>query len=382
MGRDGRGVKAASASSIQITFTYQGVECRERLKLEPTPANLKRAELHRSAVLHAIDQGTFDYAVTFPESKNRLRFASSPAALRSTKHYLEEWVEAKRKQLKGSTWDEYDRVVRNILIPKFGDTPLAELSRSQIKAWLVKLEVTNKRLINLQSILRSALHDAVMDEILETNVLADWTYKNREAIKEQDDVDPFTAAEQKAILTAATGQMRNLIQFALWTGLRTSELVALRWEDVDLATDHIRISRVKTQKSAEVEVPKTKGSARTLRLLAGARQALVDQQAHTLLKDAEVFEDPRYLAPWIGDKAIHRLWGRVLQKAQVRYRRPYQTRHTFASMMLSSGEDPWWVANYMGHTDTNMIRRRYGRWMPEAAPDAGNKADALFRSAS
>ncbi len=60
MGRDGRGVKAASASSIEITFQYQGIRCRERIPLKPTPANLRRAEQHKAAIEHAIATGTFD----------------------------------------------------------------------------------------------------------------------------------------------------------------------------------------------------------------------------------------------------------------------------------------------------------------------------------
>ena len=63
--RERSGVIAVSQTSIQITFTFKGVLCRERIKLNPTPANLKRAELHRAAILHAIQMGTFDYGVTF-----------------------------------------------------------------------------------------------------------------------------------------------------------------------------------------------------------------------------------------------------------------------------------------------------------------------------
>ena len=68
MGRDGRGVRAVSESSIEITFMYRGVRCRERISLKPTATNLKRAEQHKAAVEHAIANGTFDYAVTFPGS--------------------------------------------------------------------------------------------------------------------------------------------------------------------------------------------------------------------------------------------------------------------------------------------------------------------------
>lgn len=52
--------------------------------------------------------------------------------------------------------------------------------------------------------------------------------------------------------------------------------------------------------------------------------------------------------------------GAALKKAGVRYRRPYQTRHTFASMLLSAGEHPMWVAQQMGHSDWTMIAQVYG----------------------
>ena len=73
MGRNSEwdGVRPRSKTSIEIDFVYKGVRCRERFKLAPTPANLKRVSLHRAAILDGIARGTFDYSVTFPESTNR-----------------------------------------------------------------------------------------------------------------------------------------------------------------------------------------------------------------------------------------------------------------------------------------------------------------------
>ena len=306
----------------------------------------------------------------------------TPAAILTVKAYLERWLEAKVKQLKESTWVEYRRVVNHVLIPKFGALALIDLKRAHVKEWLVGLEVTNKRLLNLQSIFRSALQDAVNDDILEINPLHGWTYRNRDVIKEDDDVDPFTADEQAAILKAAEGQFKNLIQFALWSGLRTSEMVGLDWSAVDFDAGVVTVSKVKTQKSKNMEVPKTRGSARKVKLLAGAVEALQAQKQHTFLGRAEVFQDPRWLRRWTGDQPIRNMWLKTLKAAEVRYRRPYQTRHTYASMMLSSGEPPQWVAAQLGHTSTQMITRTYGRFMPEALPDAGSRADALFRKTS
>lgn len=91
--RERSGVTAISKNSIQITFTYKGVLCRERIKLQPTPANLKRVALHRSAILHAIATGTFDYAVTFPDSTRRFKFSEEKGAGYALEVYLESWVE-------------------------------------------------------------------------------------------------------------------------------------------------------------------------------------------------------------------------------------------------------------------------------------------------
>lgn len=72
------------------------------------------------------------------------------------------------------------------------------------------------------------------------------------------------------------------------------------------------------------------------------------------------------------------MWVPAMKKAGVRYRRPYQTRHTYASMMLSAGEHPMWVAKQLGHTDWTMIARVYGRWMPSADLSAGAKAESVW----
>lgn len=72
----------------------------------------------------------------------------------------------------------------------------------------------------------------------------------------------------------------------------------------------------------------------------------------------------------------------ALKKAGIRYRNPYQTRHTYASMLLSAGENPMWVAQQMGHKDWAMIRRVYGRWIPEMNPGAGDKIMANWKGLS
>lgn len=379
MGRDGRGVRAVSESSIEITFMYRGVRCRERISLKPTATNLKRAEQHKAAVEHAIANGTFDYAVTFPGSPRAAKFAPE-ASQETLAGFLTRWLAGKKQHVSSSTHEGYRKIVELRLVPTLGHIRLVDLKRKTLRDWLNTLEVSNKTLSNIQSCLRSALNDAVdEEELIEANPLAGWTFSRKDQVKE-DDVDPFSPEEQRAILAALNGQARNLVQFALWTGMRTSELVALDWGDIDWLKGEVYITRAMTQAAAgEAEVTKTLSGKRRIKLLEPAIEALVAQKAHTFLAGNEVFQNPRTLERWTGDQPIRKtMWAHAVKKAGVRYRRPYQTRHTYASMMLSAGEHPMWVAGQMGHTDWTMIARVYGRWMPSSSDSAGAKAEAQF----
>lgn len=379
--RQRTGVRAVSNTSIQIDFEYRGQRCRERLRITPTPANLKRVEQHRAAICDAIARGTFDYAVSFPDSPRRHLFAEQRGAGYLIEQYLETWLQGMRPHLKASTFDDYRKIVENTLIPAIGRTHLPELKRSHIKTLCQGMEgASNKRLANVQSVLRAALKDAVDDELIEINPLYGWTYAVKEAPKPTDDVDPFSAGEQAAILKHCREPAhRNLFQFAFWSGLRTSELCALHWSDIDWLRLTVRVSRALTQAADQPETPKTRRSTRDVKLLPPAIEALQAQKPLTYLVGREVFLNPRTGEPWAGDQPIRLgAWTHALKAAGVRYRRPYQTRHTYASMMLSADENPVWVAGQMGHADVGMIFRNYGRWIRDSAPEAGNKAVEKF----
>ncbi len=378
------GVRSRSEKSIEIDFTYRGIRCRETFRLAPTTANLKRVSQHRAVILDAIARDTFDYAVTFPESKNRFKFADLPQSTGlKLEDYLEAWLIRKRRQLKSSTFASYEKIVAMLTRadnPRLGAIHLPELRRQHVKAWCAAQTTSNKWLSNVQSVLRSALQDALDDDLIETNPLYGWKFENAETLKTEDDVDPFTSEEREAILNACRDpQHRNLFEFAFWTGLRTSELVALTWEDIDFLRNEARINKARTQDAEAPETTKTRQGVRDIKLLAPALAALQRQKTITFLAGGVIFRDPRTGEPWTGDEPIRQgPWKTALKKAGVRYRRPYQTRHTYASMMLTAGEPLGWVANQMGHRDLTMLARCYGRWIKSATPDVGNKAVAMF----
>ena len=379
MGRERRGVTKASESSIQITFQFRGQRCREKIPLKPTSVNLKRAEQHRAAILHSITAGTFDYAATFPNSPNAKKFADSPGQVTSAKEYLSAWLLEQKKHLKASTHDGYSKIVNNVLIPDLGGIMLADITRKRIRVLLDRIQAGNKRLANIQSVLRAALTAAMHDDLIDNNPMYGWTYARKEAPKPRDKIDPFGPEEQAAILSCCAPSLRNMWRFMFWTGLRTSEMVALEWGDIDFLRGVAVIDKALTHAADEPEDTKTSSGRREVKLLAPALEAIATQKELTFLIDGPVFPHHITGKRWEGDQQVRKsAWIPVLKKAGVRYRRPYQTRHTYASMMLSAGEHPMWVAQQMGHADWTMIARIYGRWMPAADTTAGSRAEEKF----
>ena len=379
MGRNGSGIAQASESSYEITFTYRGTRCRERIKLKPSPTNLKRLQNHLGAILDSIEKGTFNYSVTFPNSKRRLLFIEKQGEALLLEKYIDEWIEGQRKHYKKSTMKDYVKIVNNLIIPEFKGKPLADIKRGDIKKWLSAMSCSNKRMANIQSVLRTALQDAVTDDLIETNPMYGWKFESKEAPKKVDDVDPFNQEEQLAILNELDGQNKNMIQFFFWTGLRTSELVALNWSDIDWMRGTISVTKALTQAADDPEEPKTRAGIRDIKILAPAMQALINQKQYTHLKGKEIFQNPRTGERWTGDQSIRlTVWTSALKRAKVKYRRPYQTRHTYASMMLTAGESIAWLAQQMGHSDWGMLRRVYAKFIKDSIPDAGDKAVEMF----
>ena len=382
MGSKYVGIKARAESSIEIGFSYKGLWRRETIRLKPTAANLKRAANHRASILHEIDLGTFNYALVFPESPNLHLFASVEADT-TIEEVLKKWYKVKAPQCHSSTLDGYRKIVFNQLIPQFGHISVHEFRAHHMRDWIISCtKMGNKRIRNVVSPLRCALSLAVTDQVIEKNHLHLFVYARLETaaqIKARGKkLDPFNLEEMNLIFDMATGQEHNLFKTAFWSGMRTSELCALLWEDIDFVMGTIKVDKGLTMAADEAEPPKTIAGERLIKMLPQARKALLAQKENTFLNGQEVFHDSLHGKPWVGDQPIRKRWTTILRKAGVRYRRPYQTRHTYASMMLTSGEELGWFSRQLGHKNVNVTTSIYAQWIELAGHDGGSLIDAKF----
>jgi integrase len=372
MGR-GRGVRATSASSIGITFQYNGARCREKLKLPPTPANKKYAERLKATIEHEIATNTFSYEKHFPNSPRAKTFSRIPGQALTIKQSLFNWLDSKRGEIEPETWEEYEKDIQRHLAPAFGALRMPDLMRGDVKVWAASTGLSSKRLSNILIPLRSLYSDA-MDEVpplIERNPLADFKLKRLRKPKD-DKIDPFTQYEVTEIISRGAG-IAAMVQFWAWSGLRPGEIVALRWTDIDWLRGVVKIARA--LREGRIKATKTEAGEREVKLLQPAIEALQQQKAISYLAGKEIFLNPRTNEAWAGDGPFRKTaWGYALQRAGVRYRYPNQLRHTYASWMLSAGENPLWVAKQMGHEDWSQIVKTYGKWIPSVDPLAGSRA--------
>lgn len=369
---DRKGI-TARGKSIQIDFYYLGTRCRESLKLEPTKQNLAFANRFKATILHEIAIGTFDYSKHFPNSKNAT--LGSKSSNKTVSKALDEFMHSSRRRLEKSTLRDYHSAVEFHLKPEFGSKRITAVTATDIKTWIGGLTISAKRINNILIPLRTVFEDAYTDGLIDRNPVS----RVRNLATRSEEPQPFTPNEIERILMELPEQGKNLIQFAIWTGLRTSELIALEWSDIDWEAGLVRVRRATVNK--QTKQPKTKAGERDVKLFPPALDAINNQKQFTFLAYGRIFHNPRTNESWETDGQIRKtMWVHALKKAGVVYRNPYQTRHTYASTLLSAGENPLWVAQQMGHKDWGMIRKRYGRWIPDVDTSAGSKVMKLLMS--
>lgn len=318
-----------TCNSLRIAFRYQGVECRETLRLEPTSGNIKYCVRLRGEILNTIAKNTFSYADYFPRSKKARQFGHVTSCI-TLGELLLSFLECIQRTRQPSTYTSYRRVCQAHLLPTFGQTQLRDLTPPLLRDWISGLTLTAKTVNNILIPLRAILDEAVNDDRIKQSPLNRVVLTkllNRETLKSTYVVDPFSREEINAILTHTDAAVRPLWQFAFFTGLRPSELIALRWRDIDWDKGLVYVRRAIVKKKEKTT--KTEAGLRDVLLLSPACEALKAQQVYT--QDQEcIFQHPKKGKPWQTDYQLREIaWKPSLKKAGVRYRNPYQTRLCF-----------------------------------------------------
>jgi integrase len=352
---------------------YRGVECREAFRLPHTKQNIAYAVRRRGEVINAIERGTFIYREFFPESSRARLFSppESPASADPSRDttigaLLREYLEVAKRNLALSSYNCYRQVADDHLFPQWDSKPVSELTARDLRTWIMTLTMKRKTVQLILTPLRNTLEQALVDELIESNPFDSIRLNKilaRDQLRSDFEADPFDVEEIEAILGACEReQERNMFKFAFCTGMRPSEYIAQEWANLNFVMHNLKVAGAFVDGETKASA-KTKAGLRTIDLRQGALDALKAQQPHTKMASNLVFLNPGTDQQWAGDKAIRERWERILLLAGVRYRNPYQTRHTFASSLLMLGANPLYVATQLGHVDSALVFKTYGRWI-------------------
>jgi integrase len=284
-----------------------GKECRELMP----PGNITKGAIQhaqglRLEILRRIKEQKFDYAEYFPDSVKALTVGSKLIGdlLDAQLETYERQVET--GQLSPSTLAGYKKAILSERMSVWRDKTLKEATPSALRTWIAEMNVTAKFARNLLTPLRSVFEDALNDELIEFDpferiALTKLLKQNSKA--SEYEVDPFAADERAKLIEVARPDERPLLQLWFETGLRPGELLALKWDRVDLKAGTVRVDI--NQVAGLEKGPKTAAGIRTVDLSSAAINAL---EAQKLIsgKGAHVWVNPRSGKPWATDAQLRK----------------------------------------------------------------------------
>ncbi|MFO6424166.1 Arm DNA-binding domain-containing protein [Motilimonas sp. KMU-193] len=378
--------------TLRIVFYYRGKRYRESLGLKINKQNIKFANSKRETILYEIKIGTFCYAKHFPDSRHAIGKPASQTISEAAKLFLQ----SKSHDVRRSTFQRYEWVLRDFCEVYGKNRSCGTLSpRSLI---LFKNELVKDR-----------TGRTINRNLVTINAFIAWLYKMEyiekdlshvlERVKESDvDTRPFSLVEvKKAIDSSYQLQHKNIVIIFAYTGIRTGELCALAWEDVDLEnrTIHIRrstyvdrgLKTTKTDKERYVDLmPPAVEALKSQFLLTGSLPVAeydVELPGNTFRKEKLHFVfNPKVVRAqkcsdfdYYGNRGLGRMWKSLCDNAGIEYRNQYQLRHTYASWMITHANvNISYLAQQMGHADITMVAKIYGKWLTESNKKESDRA--------
>lgn len=302
------------------------------------------------------------------------------------RHFIDSFYMSKKNTLAPSSLSNYKKKIERYITPKFGALDINLIKPMDIQNWVVTdlAHLSNKTIKDLICFLNQMFTLAIVDDTIAVNPLV--KLKGSKLLKLKTcapEREPFTLEEINNIVNTETLRTPevNMFHFNCFAGLRIGELMALAWSDVNWDQGELSITR--SIVNGIYKSPKNSSSIRKVKLLPQALAVLKQQKKQPQLNALKidvlnsdnksfrqeninlVFYNSKTMEPfkYDGDYRL-RFFRQHLKKAGVKYRSANQTRHTYASHLVSAGLPLTWVANQMGHTGIKMLEKHYAKWMP------------------
>jgi len=290
--------------------------------------------------------------------------------------YLDKWLKGSvRGAVRQSTFDCYEIAVRVHIKPALGRLKLKKLSPAHIAGFYqdrLAAGFAPASVNKLHVVLHKALSQAVEWHMVPRNV-AEVVKAPRPVPKE---MRPLSAEETRRLFEAARGdRLEALYVLAVTSGMRQGELLALKWQDVDLENATISVRRTLTKSGGRLLLgePKTKKSRRTIRLTKAAAQTLRDhltRQMREIERLGDLYRDEGLVFTTEVGTLINptnlrkRSLASLLKRARLPQIRFHDLRHTCATLLFSRNVHPKYVQELLGHANIGITLDTYSHVIP------------------
>jgi integrase len=360
-----------SGGACRCRPTYQASvwSAREGKRLFKTFATLAEAKAWRADAQVALRRGTMR--------------AGSTGTLRDA---AEAWLEGVKSAAirnrsghayKPSAIRGYETALVARVLPELGGLRLSEIRRVDLQDFADRLcsdGLDPSTVRNTLMPLRAMFRRAVARGEVAVNPTSGLELPAMEGARDRI-ASPGEAAE---LLAALPERDRALWATAMYAGLRRGELLALGWEDVDLAAGVIHVERSWDVKEGAVD-PKSRAGRRTVPIPAVLRDYLVEHKLRSGRRVGLVF-GTSYAQPFTPSNVRKRANAAWLA-AGLAPIGLHECRHTFASLMIAAGVNAKALSAYMGHSSVTITLDRYGHLMPGNEREAAERLDAYLADA-
>jgi len=356
---------------IWLDFNVNGRRYRRSTKLEDTPANRKLVTKEIAPQIQAaIIRGEYD-----PEKKK---------IVPTVKEFGYRSLDLHRYEREEEVTKAYKLNFEKHILPYFGNKLLTQITSTDLREWQNTIvdKTSASSLRKYRNIFRQIFIDALEEGYINTNPFENI---KRPPVRDKE-IQPFTKDEIEKIINTASIKMRNFFIISVFTGMRTGELVGLTWDDIDYERKEIRIYKTQNRGRAKGHT-KTKSSNRTIDMLPIVEEYLKEQYKLTNKEyierkygDRDDFKFTNHIflnnkgKPYYSSDILNISLKKILKVCKITERTLYNTRHTFASVMLTNNENIMWVSQMLGHKTANITFEKYARFIKE---DVENRASFI-----
>ncbi|MEX1208770.1 MAG: tyrosine-type recombinase/integrase [Acidimicrobiia bacterium] len=303
---------------------------------------------------------------------------------------LGEWLSNHARVVRGNTVDSYRSAIECHIVPHIGVMRLQQVGPRDINQLYAILAdrgsrsggpLAPKTIRNAHVVLRRAFGDAVRWGLLRDNPAASASPPSTSVGPKVQ--DPWQPHEVRAFLSVVEGDERE----ALWrlagtTGMRRSEILGIRWSDVNLEAGWLAITQtvVLQRGNPVIGSPKTRRSARRVYLDDRTIAVLADLRSHANETARQlVFAHPDG-GPLRPDRVTNQ-FRRICEQAGLRRIRLHDLRHTWATIALQEGVNPKVVSEQLGHASISITLDTYSHVIPSLQADAVTRVSDAIHSA-